>query len=104
VGALKQSKILEMTTLKQIVSSGCLLGVLLAGGCISASAQDSAKVATPTPIPFKPDPPPAIDGDLGEWSNNTPTFTLDRADQSVAGEKGWKSKDDLSARVWLAWR
>jgi hypothetical protein len=93
-----------MTNIKHIISSGCLLGVLLAGSGISAFAQDAAKVTAPTPIPFKPDPPPAIDGDLGEWQNSAPTFVLDRADQSVAGEKGWKSKDDLSARVWLAWR
>lgn len=64
-----------MTKFKHLISSGCLLGVLLAGSRFpvvqNAIAQSVTKVSAPTPIPFKPDPPPAIDGDLGEWTNET---------------------------------
>ncbi len=69
-----------------------------------SSATIAHSQSSPIPIPFKPDPPPAINGDLDEWEAIAPTFILDNAEQIVTGEKGWASKADLSARVWLAWR
>lgn len=62
-------------------------------------AQDA-----PRGIPLKPDPPPAIDGDLAEWSGVPNALTLQQADQVVHGRDKWSSPTDLSATVWLAWR
>jgi hypothetical protein len=55
-------------------------------------------------IPYKPDPPPAIDGRLDEWQNVPNAYTIQTREQVAHGEKAWKSAQDLSAKVWLAWR
>ncbi len=55
-------------------------------------------------IPLKPDPPPAVDGQLNEWLNRPGAIVLDRREQATWGGNKWKSATDLSARVWLAWR
>jgi len=55
-------------------------------------------------IPYKPDPPPAIDGRLDEWENVPNAYLIQSREQVVRGGKAWKSPRDLSARVWLAWR
>jgi hypothetical protein len=55
-------------------------------------------------IPYKPDPPPAIDGRLEEWENVPGACILDRKAQVVHGAAAWRSPRDLSAKVWLAWR
>ena len=55
-------------------------------------------------IPYKPDPPPAIDGRLDEWENVPNAYTIRTREQVAHGEKAWKSPEDLSAKVWLAWR
>lgn len=67
-------------------------------------AQDAATTGTVLGIPLKPDPPPAIDGDLAEWANVPNAQQVDRKEQVVYGEGGWKGTDDLSATVRLAWR
>lgn len=55
-------------------------------------------------IPLKPDPPFAIDGDLGDWSEVPGALTLNRAEQVVFGPGSWTSPKDLSGVVRLAWR
>jgi len=65
-------------------------------------AADTA--AAPLGIPLKPDPPPAIDGDLGEWGNVPNALDLNTKEQVVWGEGKWTSPNDLRAIVWLAWR
>jgi hypothetical protein len=55
-------------------------------------------------IPFKPDPPPAVDGQLEEWTNVPGMMLLNRREQATWGGAQWKSPADLSAKVWLAWR
>ena len=55
-------------------------------------------------IPYKPDPPPAIDGRLDEWENVPNAYTIRTREQVAYGGKAWKSAQDLSAKVWLAWR
>jgi len=55
-------------------------------------------------IPYKPDPPPAIDGQLDEWSTVPGTIEIHRRDQAVYGAAAWQSPRDLSAKAWLAWR
>jgi hypothetical protein len=57
-----------------------------------------------TGIPFKPDPPPAVDGQLEEWGNVPGEMLLSRREQATWGGARWKSTSDLSAKVWLAWR
>ena len=55
-------------------------------------------------IPYKPDPPPAIDGRLDEWENVPNAYAIQTREQVAHGGKAWKSPQDLSAKVWLAWR
>lgn len=55
-------------------------------------------------IPLKPDPPPAVDGQLTEWVNRPGALELNRREQATWGGSAWTSPADLSARVWLAWR
>jgi len=55
-------------------------------------------------VPMKPDPPPAVDGQLEEWANIPGTMLLNRREQATWGGANWKSPGDLSAKVWLAWR
>jgi len=55
-------------------------------------------------IPLKPDPPFAVDGDLGDWSDVPGALVLDRAEQVVWGPPNWESPQDLSGTVRLAWR
>jgi hypothetical protein len=55
-------------------------------------------------IPYKPDPPPAVDGRLDEWENVPNAYTIRTREQVAHGGKAWKSAQDLSAKVWLAWR
>jgi hypothetical protein len=55
-------------------------------------------------IPMKPDPPPAVDGQLEDWANVPGALTLNRREQATWGGGAWKSPSDLSAKVWLAWR
>lgn len=58
----------------------------------------------PLGIPYKPDPPPAVDGDLGEWIHVPNALSLQQKEQVVFGAANWTSPADLSATVWLAWR
>ena len=55
-------------------------------------------------IPYKPDPPPAIDGRLDEWEGVPNVCTAATKEHCVYGPQRWASAKDLSARVWLAWR
>lgn len=73
------------------------LAVCLA--CAQAVAENS-----PLGIPFKPDPPPAVDGQLDEWAGVPGAMLLNRREQATWGGTRWKSTSDLSAKVWLAWR
>ncbi len=55
-------------------------------------------------IPFRPDPPFALDGDLQDWNRVPNALVLDRAAQVVWGPSEWTSPKDFSGTVWLAWR
>ena len=55
-------------------------------------------------IPLKPDPPPAVDGQLSEWLNRPGSLALNHREQATWGGGAWQSPADLSAKVWLAWR
>ncbi|MFZ2640601.1 MAG: sugar-binding protein [Verrucomicrobiia bacterium] len=55
-------------------------------------------------IPMKPDPPPAVDGQLEDWSNVPGVLLLNHAEQATWGGARWKSPTDLSAKVWIVWR
>jgi hypothetical protein len=69
-----------------------------------AYAGARADGSAPLAIPLKPDPPPAMDGQLNEWLNRPGMLVVDRREQATWGNSNWKSSADLSARVWLAWR
>ncbi|MCF6283867.1 MAG: hypothetical protein L3K26_01565, partial [Candidatus Hydrogenedentes bacterium] len=55
-------------------------------------------------IPLKPDPPIAVDGDLGDWSGVPNVITIDQPDQAVFGAGAWTDASDMSGTVRLAWR
>ncbi len=55
-------------------------------------------------IPLKPDPPIAIDGDLGDWSGVPNAMTINQKAQAVFGEGNWTSPTDMSGVIRLAWR
>lgn len=60
--------------------------------------------AEPLALPLVPDPPPAVDGQLEDWANVPGAMLLNRAEQATWGGSAWKSANDLSAKVWVAWR
>jgi len=71
---------------------------------VNLCSDTATLCAEPLGIPMKPDPPPAVDGDLGEWANVPNAVRIERKDQAVWGGDKWKSAADLSATLWLAWR
>ena len=79
------------------VSACCLLGSV----AVFAGAPATQTVRG---IPLKPDPPPSVDGQLGEWRRTPGAFQLNRPEQVTFGKDKWTSPADLSATVWLAWR
>ncbi|MBI3923550.1 MAG: hypothetical protein HY318_19180 [Armatimonadetes bacterium] len=58
----------------------------------------------PFGVPLKPDPPPAIDGRLDEWSGVPNARLVNRKEQAVYGGNKWQSTRDLSGKLWFAWR
>ena len=77
---------------------------LLATGLFWLTRSAIPAAVEPLAIPFKPDPPPAVDDELREWASVPNALKLNRAEQVVYGRGKWTSPDDLSATVWLAWR
>lgn len=59
---------------------------------------------SPYGIPLKPDPPPSIDGRMGEWERVPNVWIVNRKEQAVYAGNKWKTPADLSGKVWLAWR
>ncbi len=80
-----------------IVSLVSIVGLAMVGAAASVEPA-------PHGIPYKPDPPPAIDGRLDEWENVPNACVIQTREQVAHGRKAWKSAQDLSAKVWLAWR
>lgn len=58
----------------------------------------------PRGIPLKPDPPFAIDGELGDWAAVPFSLAFQDAAQVVWGRSAWESGADLSGTARLAWR
>lgn len=77
-------------------NKGLLLFFLLSATVTSAQGLHG--------IPLKPDPPFAVDGDLGDWSRVPNTITLGQPAQAIFGAGAWDGPDDLSGTVRLAWR
>lgn len=55
-------------------------------------------------VPLKPDPPIAVDGELGDWDTVPGAIKLDTPDHVIWGEGTWKDEQDLSATIRTAWR
>jgi len=51
----------------------------------------------------KLDSPPAIDGDLSDWTLPFPPILLGKRSQIVAERDTWGGLEDASARVWTGW-
>ena len=56
-----------------------------------------------TVIPLLPDPPPALDGQLDEWSARGKSWGLEKGDAVVWGKDNWTGPEDLTGTVWLGW-
>ncbi|MBM3999992.1 MAG: hypothetical protein FJ297_10720 [Planctomycetes bacterium] len=54
-------------------------------------------------IPLRPDPPPALDGDVEEWRGRKGAIIVNRAEQVTFGT-GWRSPSDCGGAIWVAWR
>jgi len=72
------------------------IALLLAASCL---AQETYQV-----IPLRPDPPIAIDGDLGEWGQVANPITISKLEQVQVSPDKWRGVEDLSATVRLASR
>jgi hypothetical protein len=58
----------------------------------------------PLAIPLKPDPPIAVDGDVGDWRSVPGKIALNAREQVVFGAPQWSGPADLSGTVSLSWR
>ena len=76
-----------------------LLSALLLS--VSPFATSSAETLG---IPLKPDPPIAVDGNLGDWTGVPNAVDINQPEQAVWGAGAWRSTDDMSGTVHLAWR
>jgi len=65
----------------------------------AAHAADLAHV-----IPLKPDPPIAVDGDLGEWVEVPNVLSLTGPEHATYKRVSWDGPEDLSATVRMSWR
>jgi hypothetical protein len=83
----------------------CILLITMFNGT-AAEPEDSGQNTVEKldlAIPYKPDPPVSMDGILNEWAK-VPVYQLNREEQVIYGKDKWGSTNDLSAKVWLAWR
>ncbi|HBG27275.1 MAG: hypothetical protein A2Y10_02425 [Planctomycetes bacterium GWF2_41_51] len=74
-------------------------GIIFFMGCkIVYAERDSYYV-----IPFDVDPPIMIDGNLEDWAG-IPAIALDRKEQVSYGAANWTDINDLSGKIYLAYR
>ncbi len=71
---------------------------------VAASLDALAAAPGPIGIPLKPDPPIAVDGDLGDWEGVPNSHAFDTPEQAVWGANSWTGLEDLHGTVRLAWR
>ena len=69
-----------------------------------ATAAAGAEAVPVHGIAYKPDPPPAVDGRLDEWEAVPNLLSLAGREHVAYAPQNWRSPQDLSARVWMAWR
>jgi hypothetical protein len=55
-------------------------------------------------VPYKPDPPIAVDGSLQDWAEVPGAITVRGAEHATYGAGNWTGDDDLSGLIHLAWR
>lgn len=84
-----------MKTPTAFIALSAVLGITAIARCQTAKLL---------PIPFKPDPPLTIDGDLSDWSLVPDKIVLNSKDHVTFGDSTWKGPGDLSGVVQLAWR
>ncbi|HQZ68185.1 MAG TPA: sugar-binding protein [Planctomycetaceae bacterium] len=71
---------------------------------LSFTESGLADPEPPRGIPLKPDPPIAVDGDLGDWASVPNSVEINQPAQVVFGPEAWSGEQDLSGVVQLAWR
>ncbi|MHC4123682.1 MAG: sugar-binding protein, partial [Planctomycetota bacterium] len=89
--------------IKSLLFVPLLLVSLIVCSSVSPCYGQTA-INNPFGIAFKPDPPFDIDGDLSEWNQVPNAQELTSVEHVIYGKDMWESCDDLSAKVWLAWR
>jgi len=72
--------------------------------CTVAAAVSAVASDAPLPIPSKPDPPIAIDGDTADWAAVPNAIPMSDPAQVVWGAGAWQSPRDLSGTARVAWR
>ncbi len=70
--------------------------------CLAASVSMAGEVFYV--IPLKPDPPIAVDGELGEWVGVPNPIHIDKAENATYKPILWDGPQDLSAVGQMAWR
>ena len=80
------------------------IGILAAAVCMAGVVLGAESEDKPVGVPLKPDPPFAVDGDLGDWSSVPLAMPVAAAEQVVWGKGAWRSAQDFSGTVRLAWR
>ncbi|MCC6697254.1 MAG: hypothetical protein IT365_16620, partial [Candidatus Hydrogenedentes bacterium] len=78
--------------------------LVLLVSCFALLARVHAQDADTLGIPLKPDPPFAIDGELGDWSAVPNALAISTPEQVVWGSGSWTTAADLSGVVRFAWR
>lgn len=69
---------------------------------VTLFAVAATSLASEVPCLLKPDPPPTMDGSLGEWYRS-PCPIVVGGDQVTYNKAKWKDEDDLSGTLWLYW-
>ncbi len=69
--------------------------------CAAQSAYPEEKLIG---VPYKPDPPIVVDGDLQDWGQVPGAVRVDKSEQVIFGRNKWTGADDLSGTVHIAWR
>jgi hypothetical protein len=64
----------------------------LAMGSVVLAWPGVGAADAPVVIRYRPDPPPAVDGQLGPWQGRPPTFVLDRPEQVTDGTENRPDK------------
>ncbi len=92
-------------SLRLCATAACLFWLFPAFGSPDRSVAAAEEQGACYVMPYKADPPIAVDGKLDDWGNVPNAILLIKKEQvTYQVGKGWTGPDDLSGTVHLAWR